>query len=108
MPTLKRRAEALVEAIRGLGLRAYAPEDKGECVEFMVDCCGETFLAYIYEGRYSSHLVVKVTATPRDCGTALLDPEGLIAIGDPEGQLALNIKRKLERLNLIVKRLKHS
>jgi len=108
MPTLKKRVEAILTNLKNLGIATYSPEDRGECVEAIVDYNGESFFIYAYEGRYSDSLVIKITPTPRDCTTALLDPDGLFALGDREDSLATKIKQKLERLNKIVKHLKGS
>ncbi len=108
MLTLKKKVEAILTNLKSLGITTYPTEDKGECVEAIVDYDGESFFIYAYEGRYSDSLVIKITPTPRDCTTALLDPDGLFALGDQEDSLAMKVKQKLERLNKIVKHLKGS
>jgi hypothetical protein len=108
MLTLKRRVDGILASLSSLGVKTYPPEDKGECVEAIVDYEGESYFIYAYEGRYSDTLIIKITPTPRDCATALLDPDGLFALGGQEGVLAMKIKQKLERLNKIVKHLKSS
>lgn len=108
MMSLRRRIEGVLSRLRSEGLTVYPPEDKRECVEVVVEYKGESFFLYAYPGRFGgpNSVVVKLTPNPWDCASALLDPDGLLAVGTDDELVASKVKLKLERLSRVTARLK--
>lgn len=103
MNMTRRRIEGLRDALRRSGLDAAILEYKHDCAELALRTDDGEYFVYIYPGRFAEVVIAKLTWKPGNCRDALLDPEGLIAIGEDEAGLAVKIKAKIDRLKTIAR-----
>ncbi len=92
----------VIEYLKLQGFRVSSPSLNGMCYEVAGLLDNEPFFLYIFNGKFSNSLIIKVLNYKSDCIESLYTPRGLYTIVREETDLQL-LPKKIKHIILLSK-----